>query len=1248
MMFLVAVLGLLVFTAPAFASKEAVAFFPSDRGDIAVNSTGAGPAEPGDIYILGEDRVQRFATDGNGTPAEPYDDTYPFVAAWGAGVLTGGTDYEICTIEANCQASVAAGGNGTLAGNGSLNSSGSGSGEFNGNAISVDQDTGAVYVSDVENARVNVYSGDGTFLRSFGWDVVDTGPGDAGTGYEICVAANGDVCKAGTHGSGLGQIGAGSGIAISPADSSPSSGSVFLADPESHRVNTYGLDGSVPAHFGSAADFPIGPSSIAVDSRGIVYADRLQGSDWVISRYDSQNANGGGVGFLAPIPVPPLLPSGSNPVGLEVDPDSDGGGVDEDVLYVLRDPPGEFATVVQQFGPLNDPGLTAPPAATDDAHGSQVGFSFVEDLGLNESSGRLFVTPRAVPPKNGVGFGTYVLDTAGGAPTAQLDSVTDITSTTATVNGTVNPNGGPPVFYRLEYSLNGADWKVDPSSETVLGAQTTPQSVSVLLNPPGSGLEAVTEYHVRLAAIKVFTPPVISSAVTITTPSAPPQLETTGAPIRSATTAQLTGRVNPRGLATEYHFEYGTLGPCSANPCISTSDQPAGGGQLIRLVAEEIAGLSPDTTYHYRLVADNGAPGSPAAGGDMTVTTRSSSPLSHGRFPGPPGSDRAWEQVNTAETSGNPIAYSLGFSDEGDRAIYAIAGGTPDSSVGSVFGIFAAERPVSPHPKSGWQARTIEPPRSQLGGVQWTGVTASDDLTAAFGVNYDGVGLDALFRMAPGGPFAGLYKSDDWRVIAVSEDGSRVVATLTGSHDPAHPASDIQLYDLSSGAPRLLSILPNGDIATTTSCGPLLSGSGGLSSLQPARHTTHWVSADGSRVFFECGDLYVRNIDAETTKLVGDKGDLIKSTPDAAFFFSLVSFDPQDSGGKDVYRYDLETEARECVTCVVEGLEADVTEAAVAEDGSRIYFRSPKVLVPGAAPDGIYRVDVDSGGLVYVASIGASSNIGDARILTQAITADGSVLVFGSKEPSLNPLGEGADNGGTFQYYRYDDDDRTLICVSCPPDGSPPLAAVPTELGDFTGFIGEGGPNMTPLAADGTFAFSTTTPLVNVDQNTPGPGHDPARGTDVYEWRDGRLLLVTDGLTVSVIGKNSAPRPVGMTPSGRDLFFLAAAQLTPDALEPSYRLYTARIGGGIDFPQRPLPCPLEVCQGTPKGAPEEQAPGTGSFAGPGNKAVKSAARCRKGQRKVRRAGQARCVKKPLHVPTRGKHRAANPNRRAQR
>jgi DNA-binding beta-propeller fold protein YncE len=258
----------------ASAAKQPIAYFGNDGGSqtgtlggqfdyaygIAVNSSGAGPAEAGDIYVVdsGNHRIQRFAQDGNGTPADPYDDTYPFVSVWGAGVDSSlaGSDYEICTVAANCTKGIPSGANGAL--------------QFP-RGIAVDQDTGIVYVSDTYNNRVSVYSGDGTFLRSFGWDVVQSGPGDTGTGYEICVAANGDVCKAGLYGEGLGEFGENSvfGIAISTADGNPASGTVYVADGRNHRVNTFNLDGSSPASFGSATNFtdlqqPT-PEAVAVD-----------------------------------------------------------------------------------------------------------------------------------------------------------------------------------------------------------------------------------------------------------------------------------------------------------------------------------------------------------------------------------------------------------------------------------------------------------------------------------------------------------------------------------------------------------------------------------------------------------------------------------------------------------------------------------------------------------------------------------------------------------------------------------------------------------------------------------------------------------------------------------------------------------------------------------------------------------------------------------------------------------------------
>ena len=286
---------------------------------------------------------------------------------------------------------------------------------------------------------------------------------------------------------------------------------------------------------------------------------------------------------------------------------------------------------------------------------------------------------------------------------------------------------------------------------------------------------------------------------------------------------------------------------------------------------------------------------------------------------------------------------------------------------------------------------------------------------------------------------------------------------------------------------------------------------------------------------------------------------------------------------------------------MVAGLAADVFVAgdprqgvggdiAVAEDGSRVYFQSPNRLLPGAPllsnGSSTYRVTL-GGALRWIGGPGLPP--GETGL--SAISPSGATGIFVSKAPSVNPLGGLSDNGGTSQYYRYDDEASSLICVSCPLDGSVPRGDLPTP-----GSSRASGANTSGLSENGdTVAFVTPTALVNADQNTAGPGQETTVGNDVYEWRDGRPLLISDGLTD---WPNRGPELDGISPSGRDVFFDASAQYTPDALDAYNRLYDARIGGGFEFPVPPKPCPLEVCQGTPKGAPEEAAPGTGSFAGP--------------------------------------------------
>ena len=149
----------------------------------------------GNVYVIDRNnfRVQQFDPVGN------------FIRTWGRDVIQSGrpgdisaTAFEICTVPADCKAGVSGTGAGMF---------GTPAGALSGIAI----DPAATSTSPTAaNRRIQKFNSAGGFLRLAGWDVVDTGPGDDVVApedeFEICVPANGDVCKAGIAGSGAGQF----------------------------------------------------------------------------------------------------------------------------------------------------------------------------------------------------------------------------------------------------------------------------------------------------------------------------------------------------------------------------------------------------------------------------------------------------------------------------------------------------------------------------------------------------------------------------------------------------------------------------------------------------------------------------------------------------------------------------------------------------------------------------------------------------------------------------------------------------------------------------------------------------------------------------------------------------------------------------------------------------------------------------------------------------------------------------------
>jgi RHS repeat-associated protein len=83
------------------------------------------------------------------------------------------------------------------------------------------------------------------------------------------------------------------------------------------------------------------------------------------------------------------------------------------------------------------------------------------------------------------------------------------------------------------------------------------------------------------------------------------------------TTATLKGQVNPNGSATTYQFEYGTT--TSYGKAVPASPKAIGSGTTEVAVGEALSGLTPNTTYHFRVVATNEA--ATVKGVDKTFTT---------------------------------------------------------------------------------------------------------------------------------------------------------------------------------------------------------------------------------------------------------------------------------------------------------------------------------------------------------------------------------------------------------------------------------------------------------------------------------------------------------------------------------------------------------------------------------------------------------------------------------------------------
>ena len=195
---------------------------------------------------------------------------------------------------------------------------------------------------------------------------------------------------------------------------------------------------------------------------------------------------------------------------------------------------------------------------------------------------------------SGTGRGADGTLTTRAAPAVVTGSASALGPTSATVGGTVDPNGSSTGWW-IEYGTSSSYGSRTDTQGA--GSGTSPVAVSVRLN----GLAAGATYHFRVVAANDLGTTRGGDRTFRTDPG--PSVSTGGVDGITISSARLTGSVNPRGRGTTAWFEYGP----TVSLGIRSSDQDAGFATSSTSVAAQVAGLQPGTRYYYRAAARNDA-----------------------------------------------------------------------------------------------------------------------------------------------------------------------------------------------------------------------------------------------------------------------------------------------------------------------------------------------------------------------------------------------------------------------------------------------------------------------------------------------------------------------------------------------------------------------------------------------------------------------------------------------------------------
>jgi len=361
-------------------------------------------------------------------------------------------------------------------------------------------------------------------------------------------------------------------------------GTVFASDPGDSRIESFTATGAFKAEFPiNPAEFQ-SPGALAVDSAvgGGVYVAVTNASTGLpaVAKYSATGTFGYELSVAG-------SQTSINPGPVSVDPATG-------IVYTLATNTETFQQVIDSFSQTTGAFIA----------------SFTGESGSPDSG---FICPTALAADN-AGH-VFVLD----ACKSRVDRYSDSGTYEATTDD--GSRGAPQAL-----ATNPTSGDLYVAEAGSLGLRVTyfsaagssaPQSFS------GSQVGGLSGLAVGPDAT-VYAADAANSLIDRFAPFEGPTVTTAAATEVERTSATFNGTIDPGGKASEYHYEYGLENTYGS----STPEVAAGAGSAAVPAAGPITGLTPNTTYHYRIVGTNAA-GS-IVGEDQTLTTAAAPPTVDG------------------------------------------------------------------------------------------------------------------------------------------------------------------------------------------------------------------------------------------------------------------------------------------------------------------------------------------------------------------------------------------------------------------------------------------------------------------------------------------------------------------------------------------------------------------------------------------------------------------------------------------